>query len=916
MPPKVESIAALLRDQSRSIGHKPAIESETGEILTYGDLLEKTSQIAACLIAANIPTIKKRPRIGIVLPNGSNLAIALLGAAFVAEAAPFFTGSTPSEFDLYFQSAQIDALLVMWDEKGPVVGIAKKREIPLLRLASDCRIVGHDLLPTPDFLAHPDDIALVLMTSGSTGRSKLVPLSHRNVCTSAADVCRSMKLGMEDRCLSMWEQYHVGGLVDLLLAPLLSGGCIITTKGFNAARFFELLQNRQPTWFQGVPTTLNELVNHAKRNSISCKPNSMRLIRSVAAALSPSLMQDIEMLFDVPVIQTFGMTEAGPLITSTPLPPEMRKPGSVGRSCGAEVRIVGMDGGRLGANVSGEVAIRGANVFCSYEDNEEANRTSFKNGWFHTGDIGYLDADGDLFLTGRIKQMINRGGEKVNPQEVDDALLEHPNVDEAAVFSIRHKTLGEDVGAAVTLKRPVQIEELHAFLVPRLSAFKIPGQFTILDRLPRNPVGKIDRLALARIAEAARAETGHVAPRNELESFLVDLWSRELSVNMIGINDDFSALGGDSLSSMRILIALEEVLEEPVPESAMANFSTIARLAQSLTDSGLVLGGSAKTDSVEVEKHAYCVNTVPVVPLMNELSFEDDQDLSIEKLSTLQSDSELRSLQDAMSVYRTPAELARLIYQLEGITPGAEAEEKPGRMEAFNLRRRHRRWVRQIKSELGPEAGKSSWKRATLANSAYFYTNGVQERDNKTLLVAFTGNQHRLMMPTYRILQNLDVERFDMLMLSDPRRLLFADGIEGLGSDLMELSEFISSFSEPSGFGRIVSIGTSGGGFAALFVALKFGWSRAITVGSACLSDHKQLSDILTRLASDLRHRNTEIFATFSSNSRDADSANQIKEMFPWTALMPDHRFTDHNLLMELFRKGELRQFLVSVLKD
>ncbi len=916
MPPAGESIAALLRDQGRSIGHLHAIESETGEIFTYGDLLEKTTQIAACLIAANIPTIKKRPRIGIVLPNGSNLAIALLGVAFVAEAAPFFTGSTASEFDLYFQSAQIDALLVMWDEKGSAVGIAEKHAIPLLRLASNCRIVGHDPVPTFDFHVHTDDIALVLMTSGSTGRSKLVPLSHRNVCTSAADVCRSMELRMGDRCLLMWEQYHVGGLVDLLLAPLLSGGSIITTKGFNAARFFELLHNVQPTWFQGVPTTLNELVNHAKRNSISCQPNSMRLIRSVAAALSPSLMQDLETLFDVPVIQTFGMTEAGPLITSTPLPPQTRKPGSVGRSCGTEVRIVGLDGQTFGANVSGEVAIRGANVFCGYEDNEEANRTSFKNGWFHTGDIGYLDADGDLFLTGRIKQMINRGGEKVNPQEVDDALLEHPNVDEAAVFSIRHKTLGEDVGAAVTLKRPVEIGELRAFLVPRLSAFKIPGQFTILDRLPRNPVGKVDRLALARIAEAARAETGHAAPRNELESFLVGLWSQELSVGLIGINDDFSALGGDSLSSMRILIALEEVLEGPVPESAMANFSTIARLAQTLTDAGLVLGSSVRTTSVDAEKHADFVNTETVVPAMNELSFDDDKDLSIEKLWNLNSDSELRSLQDAMSVYRTPAELARLIYQLEGITPGADAQEKPGRMEAFNLRRRQRRWVRQIKSELGPEAGKSSWKRATLTNSAYFYSNGVQERNNKTLLVAFTGNQHRLMMPTYRILQNLDAEQFDMLMLSDPRRLLFEKGIEGLGSDLNELSGVITRFAEPSGFGRIVSIGTSGGGLAALYVAMKFGWSRAVTIGSACLSEHQYLSDRLIRLASDLGPRNTEIVATFSSNTRDTDAANQIKDVFPWTTLMPDHRFADHNLLMELFRKGELRQFLVSVLAD
>lgn len=916
MPAVVETIVALLCDRAGSFENSIALETETGETRTYRELYEKASHIGACLIAAKLPTSKKRPRIGIVLSNGSDMAVALLGVTFAGEAAPFFTGSTPSEFDLYFQSAQIDALLVTSDENGPVIGISQKREIPLLRLSSDCRLAGLDPLPMPDFSIHPDDIALVLMTSGSTGRSKLVPLSHRNVCTSAGDICRSMNLGTEDRCLSMWEQYHVGGLVDLLLAPLLSGGCVISTTGFDAKKFYELLQNRQPTWFQGVPTTLNELVLYAKRTSIPCQPNSLRLIRSVAAALSPSLMKDVEMLFGVPVIQTFGMTEAGPLVASTPLPPETRKPGSVGRSCGAEVRIVGSDGEALGKGLPGEITIRGANVFCGYEDDEEANAISFRHGWFHTGDIGYLDADGDLFLTGRIKQLINRGGEKVNPQEVDDALLEHPDVDEAAAFSISHKTLGEDIGAAVTLNKPVEIEDLRAFLAFRLSAFKIPGRFTILDQLPRNPVGKIDRLALARITEASGAKTGHVAPRTELESFLVNLWSRELSVNQVGINDDFSALGGDSLSSMRILIALEEVLGGTVPESVMASFSTIAELAQALSDSGLVLNGSGRATGVEGENPADGVMGALDVPIISDLSFEDDEGLASEKIRTVKSDSELRSLQDVMSVYRTPAELAGLVRRVEATLPGSEVQAQLGWIDSFNLRRRHKRWARQIETELGVEAGSSGWKRASLSNSAYFYTHDVQKRNNKTLLVAFTGNQHRLMMPTYRILQNLDAERYDMLMLNDPKRLLFAEGIEGFGSDINELGEFITQFSAPSGFGRIVSFGTSGGGLAAVYVALKLGWSRAVTVGSAVPSGHRDWSALLTGLASQSRERNTEIFATFSSNTRDSDAANQIKGLFPWTALMPDHRFTDHNLLMELFRKGELRQFMNSVLDD
>ena len=583
----VSDILTLLWRQAQSRGAANAIEAMDGKSMTYAQLCDKAMDIAASISSA-VAANGRRPRLGLVQANGGDMALALLGASIAGEATPFNPASKPAEFDAYFRACAIDALIVPEDDTGPAVAIAERLGLRLLRLSRNGDVAGLKAERNAISAPAPDDIALVLMTSGSTGKPKIVPLSHRNVCVSAADVCRSMVLTPQDRCLCMWEQYHIGELVDLLLAPLASGGSVVVTSGFNASTFFELLQQSHPTWFQGVPTTLNELVIHAGRNPVAARPNSLRLIRSVAAALAPKLMSELEALFGVPVIQTFGMTEAGPLISSTALPPAVRKAGSVGSSCGTQIRITGVAGESLPAGEAGEVAIRGPNVFSGYENDPDANANQFRDGWFHTGDIGHLDKDGDLFLTGRIKQLINRGGEKISPQEVDDALLDHPAVSEAAAFAIPHPTLGEDVAAAVVPRSPVAAEELRAFLSSRLAAFKVPRHIAMLERLPRNPVGKIDRLALAEAAASEIATGGrHVPPRNRLEEFLTRLWEKELGVAEVGIYDDFALLGGDSLSSLRVITAIESIIQVDVPDGVFEHFSPIALLAEKLMEFGV-----------------------------------------------------------------------------------------------------------------------------------------------------------------------------------------------------------------------------------------------------------------------------------------------------------------------------------------
>lgn len=581
-----EDVASLLRGSVALRGDSVALVTAEGETMSYTRLLDCVLRLAIDLHAATL-TVPRRPRIAIVLPNGQEMAVALLAVCHTGTAVPFNPAYTAAELERYLTETAVDLVLTLKQGGGPAAVIAEKLGLPVAYLAQGAEgLVGRTDTGAMATAPGPNDLALVLLTSGSTGRSKAVPLTHRNVCCSALEVCKSIELSADDRCLSMWEQYHIGGVVDLLLAPLAAGGTIISTAGFDASQFFSLLQTMRPTWFQGVPTTLNELAGQVERRGLPPGPVSLRLIRSVAAALHPRLMADLERQFGVPVIQTYGMTEASPLITSTGLSPDRRKPGSTGRSCGTSIRIVDAKGANCGVCAEGDIAIAGSNVFTGYENDDEANAAQFRDGWFYTGDKGFLDAEGDLFVTGRTKQLINRGGEKVNPQEVDDALLALPEISEAASFAVKHPTLGEDVAAAVVLREggTLSAAETRAFLATRLAAFKVPHRILFLDRLPRNPVGKVDRLALSSLAEQAveNDQRGRALPRSELEHYLVRLWERELYVSPIGIDDDFFMLGGDSLSSLRVILALETELDLDILGHAAAQATTVRTLAEQL----------------------------------------------------------------------------------------------------------------------------------------------------------------------------------------------------------------------------------------------------------------------------------------------------------------------------------------------
>src|SRR5690606_33691305 len=397
------------------------------------------------------------------------------------------------------------ALVVEAGSTSTAIAVAKDRGIPIIELVIDPKspagafTLKSDLKgkPARPGLAEPDDVALVLHTSGTTSRPKIVPLSHRNVCASARHIRETIALTPADRCLNIMPLFHIHGLIAATLSSVGAGGSVWCSPGFNALRFFAWMQEAKPTWYTAVPTMHQAILARADRNQEIIKANPLRLIRSSSASLPPQVMAELEKVFGCPVTESYGMTEASHQMASNPLPPRPRKPGSVGIAAGPEIAIMGEDGTLLEPGSVGEIVIRGPNVTRGYEANPEANAQAFtEDGWFRTGDQGVMDADGYLTITGRLKEIINRGGEKVSPREVDDVLMDHPAVQQVVTFAMPHKMLGEEVAAAVVLREDQQAteQEIRDFAAQRLADFKVPRRIVFLEEIPKGATGKLQRI--------------------------------------------------------------------------------------------------------------------------------------------------------------------------------------------------------------------------------------------------------------------------------------------------------------------------------------------------------------------------------------------------------------------------------------
>jgi acyl-CoA synthetase (AMP-forming)/AMP-acid ligase II len=471
--------------------------------VTYGALRTQIQAVASQLAAAGV---KRGDRVASALPNGLPTIVSFLAAGVAGTAAPLNPAYKEDEFKFFLEDTAARVLLLPPDGAEEARRAAGDR-VPILTIDMDAAgtvsLIGVDAGPAVPAPA-VDDIALVLHTSGSTGRPKRVPLKHRNLSISAQNVARSYKLGPGDVSLCVMPLFHVHGLVASTLATLATGGTVVVPAKFSPLSFWRVARDHDVTWYSAVPTLHQLLLARAGDPSDpSRRPagtEKLRFIRSCSAALAPQVMQALETAFGAPVLEAYGMTEAAHQMASNPLPPRDRKPGSVGQGTDVQISIMDVNGNHLPRGERGEIVIKGPNVIDGYENNPDANATSFVDGWFRTGDQGFLDVDGYLTLVSRIKELINRGGEKISPREIDEVLLTHPAVAEAVCFGVPHGTWGEEVAAAVVLREAATATEadLLAFCKERLADYKRPKQIHITQTIPRTATGKIQRGVVAK----------------------------------------------------------------------------------------------------------------------------------------------------------------------------------------------------------------------------------------------------------------------------------------------------------------------------------------------------------------------------------------------------------------------------------
>jgi acyl-CoA synthetase (AMP-forming)/AMP-acid ligase II/acyl carrier protein len=588
----------VLRTQAARGSSRPAIQAPGRPALGYGDLAQLTETIGRVLRHLGYGPAD---RLMMALPNGPEAAVAFLALAGVGACCPVDPALTAREIDEYMALVRPAAVLLQPGFGAAMRAASAAAGVPVLELVPDpggpagaCAVSGagavsgaarrRDAAPGGPAT---DAYSLLLPTSGSTSRPKLVPLRASTMIAGAEASRRAYGLGPTDCRLNVMPLFHIQGLVGSVLASLVAGGRVVCAPAFEPDAVLRWLDEYEVTWFSGSPTMHASLLaaGTAAARSVG---HRLRFVRSGSAPLRPELMAEMEELWGVPVVESYGMTEAHQ-IASNPLPPGQRRPGTVGLPTGAQV-AVRINGRPAAPGEPGEIIVRGANVVTEYLASAEVNAASFVDGWFRTGDTGVLDEDGYLTLTGRLTEIINRGGDKVQPREVDAVLEAHPAVARALAFGVPHPTLTQEVAAAVVLRSGARLShgELEQFAAERLAPHKRPRRIVTVTTLPTHGTGKVRRGRLAEElgmtfyethARPAADERG-AAPRTATQAALVGIWAQALNLTSIGVDDDFFEAGGDSLSGMRLLDGVEQIFGVEVPPMAMYDTTnTVARMA-------------------------------------------------------------------------------------------------------------------------------------------------------------------------------------------------------------------------------------------------------------------------------------------------------------------------------------------------
>jgi acyl-CoA synthetase (AMP-forming)/AMP-acid ligase II/thioesterase domain-containing protein len=587
------AIWALLEDSARRHGGRPAILAPGREPLTYRalvDLVEDTGRQLRALGLAREATVAA------VLANGPDMATAFVALSASCACAPLNPAFTRPDFERCLHGLGARALLIEEHSPTPAVAAAESLGVPIVRIRTRPHAGAFELVPgiplSPPDRPAEDDTALLLFTSGTTSSPKLVPLSSQNLAASARHIAQGLALGPDDRCLNIMPLFHVHGLVAAVLASLSAGASVVCTDGTYAGRFFAWMREFRPTWYTAVPTMHQGILARAadQRDVIADVP--LRFIRSSSAPLPSAVLLALEATFHAPVVEAYGMTEAAHQISSNPVGFGLRKPGSVGPA-GPDIAIMDASGELLPRGATGEVVIRGPNVTAGYRDHDAARPEERRAGWFRTGDEGSIGEDGYLRLTGRLKDLINRGGEKISPHEVDEVLLGHPGVRQAVCFAIPHLQLGEEIGAAIELEPGVSLEasELRAWARTRLPGFKVPRIIRIVDDLVPGATGKLARAGLAAHLGIGPLDDrdGHAAfvpPRTPTEARVAAIWRGLFPGQPIGVTTRFEALGGDSLLAVAMLAEVSAGVGFDVPHLRFLEEGTIEALAADVDTAG------------------------------------------------------------------------------------------------------------------------------------------------------------------------------------------------------------------------------------------------------------------------------------------------------------------------------------------
>ncbi len=483
------SLAELLAAPGSSA---PAIISTSPlMVVSYKALAEQIERLSGQFRRAGL---KAGECVAIVLPNSLEFLVVFLALTRARLVAALLNpAEKPDKIRFFIEDAQARAVVADGANitvRVATVGLGLPIWQPRVDSGGDVRLP--ELPPasrTSIEAPNPADIGLFAYTSGTTGGPKCVPLTHGNVLWSSRNIAAHYDLTSADCSLVVLPLFHGHGLIGATLSTLASGGSVIVPPRFSASEFWKLFREHRATWYSAVPTIHQVLL--ARSDSDGAPHSGPRFIRSCSAPLAPTILTKSENRFGAPVLEAYGMTEAAHQVASNPLPPLPHKPGTVGLS--AELSIIDKNGRHLAANTPGEIVVRGPNVMRGYRNNPEANAAAFIDGWFRTGDIGAIDSDGYLALTGRIKDLINRGGEKISPAEVEAVLLEHPAVAEASVFGVPDPKYGEEVSAAVVLRSAATAKELQTYCRTRLADFEVPKVIHLVSTIPRNAMGKVQR---------------------------------------------------------------------------------------------------------------------------------------------------------------------------------------------------------------------------------------------------------------------------------------------------------------------------------------------------------------------------------------------------------------------------------------